>query len=232
MNSNLQALHNKQLIWKGTHTQPKVETSLSGFDSLDQQLGGWPKTGLTEVRSPISIGELRLLTPFLQQQAKEGLIVFINPPAEISSQYLAYHQIPISQVMVLTPEKENGALWAAEQCLKSGACKTVMLWHPELEIHQAKRLQVASETGQCAHFVFPQNNHALSLPIPLSIELSSHQQGIEVSVTKRKGGWSPTPFIVDMRQTWHYVAQQEKRLASRTTMGEVVHFPRQWQHRA
>ncbi len=232
MNSQLQALHNQQLIWKGSQALSKVATTASGFEALDNQLGGWPKSGLTAIHSPISIGELRLLTPFLQQQTKQGLVVFINPPANLSSHYLRHHQIPVSQVIVITPKDEKDALWAAEQCLKSGPCNVVILWHSKLEIHQTKRLQVASENGDCAHFVFLQSERSLSLPIPLSIALTHHTQGVMLSVTKRKGGWSPTPFVVDMRHKWRYVAELEQRLANQPKRGEVVHFPGQWQHRA
>jgi hypothetical protein len=112
---------------------------------------------------------------------------------------------------MIFPKTENEALWAAEQCLKSGCCGSVILWHPSLEVHQARRLQVASETGECLNFLFKtEQKHQMSLPISLSMQLSPDTNGIKVDIHKRKGGWLKSSFSINMLSRWSQLKQDNK----------------------
>ncbi|WP_375753400.1 translesion DNA synthesis-associated protein ImuA [Vibrio sp. HN007] len=204
MNVLTDLIDNRKLLWKGSEQKPTTEMTSSGYKEMDRQLqGGFPKHGVVELLSETGIGELRLLTPYIRENSQSKLSVFINPPAYLCAEYLEQQKIDLNRVIMIHPKGDKEALWAAEQSLKSGACGSVCLWHPSLEVHQARRLQVASETGNCLHFFFrTEQKIQVTLPISLSMTLKAIEQGLEVSVTKRKGGWLNSTFQIDMSKLW------------------------------
>jgi len=210
MHELIKNLQDRQLIWKGLQSTTLGSTTSTGYPQLDKQLdGGFPTHGVIEVESQQGIGELRLLTPYLAQQNSQKLAIFINPPGKIGAEFFSSQRIQLENILVIEPQRDLDALWAAEQCLKSGACHSVLLWGADLEIHQTKRLQAASETGKCLQFHFKATSHnQLSLPVSLSMKLSSHIQGLKVEVTKRKGSWSYGSFILDMNQNWPLLTEK------------------------
>ena len=210
MHELIKNLQDRQLIWKGLQSTTQGSTTSTGYPQLDKQLdGGFPTHGVIEVESQQGIGELRLLTPYLAQQKSQKLAIFINPPGKLCAEFFNGQNIPLENILVIQPQRDLDALWAAEQCLKSGACHSVLLWGADLEIHQTKRLQAASETGKCLQFHFKATSHnQLSLPVSLSMKLSSHAQGLKVEVTKRKGSWSYGSFILDMSQNWPLLTEK------------------------
>ncbi|MCW4444971.1 translesion DNA synthesis-associated protein ImuA [Vibrio splendidus] len=210
MHKLIKNLQDRQLIWTGLQSTTQGSTTSTGYSQLDKQLdGGFPTHGVIEVESQQGIGELRLLTPYLAQQKSQKLAIFINPPGKICAEFFSSQGIELENILVIQPQRDLDALWAAEQCLKSGACHSVLLWGSDLEIHQTKRLQAASETGKCLQFHFKATSHnQLSLPVSLSMKLSSHAQGLKVEVTKRKGSWSYGSFILDMSQNWPLLTEK------------------------
>ncbi len=210
MHELIKNLQDRQLIWTGLQSTTQGSTTSTGYSQLDKQLdGGFPTYGVIEVESQQGIGELRLLTPYLAQQNSQKLAIFINPPGKICAEFFSSQGIELENILVIQPQRDLDALWAAEQCLKSGACHSVLLWGADLEIHQTKRLQAASETGKCLQFHFKATSHnQLSLPVSLSMKLSSHAQGLKVEVTKRKGSWSYGSFILDMSQNWPLLTEK------------------------
>lgn len=210
MHELIKNLQDRQLIWRGLQSTTQGSTTSTGYPQLDKQLdGGFPTHGVIEVESQQGIGELRLLTPYLAQQNSQKLAIFINPPGKICAEFFSSQGIELDNILVIEPPRDLDALWAAEQCLKSGACHSVLLWGADLEIHQTKRLQAASETGKCLQFHFKATSHnQLSLPVSLSMKLSSHAQGLKVEVTKRKGSWSYGSFILDMTPNWPLLTEK------------------------
>ncbi|MCC5515848.1 translesion DNA synthesis-associated protein ImuA [Vibrio splendidus] len=210
MHELIKNLQDRQLIWTGLQSTTQGSTTSTGYSQLDKQLdGGFPTYGVIEVESQQGIGELRLLTPYLAQQNSQKLAIFINPPGKICAEFFSSQGIELENILIIQPQRDLDALWAAEQCLKSGACHSVFLWGADLEIHQTKRLQAASETGKCLQFHFKATSHnQLSLPVSLSMKLSSHAQGLKVEVTKRKGSWSYGSFILDMSQNWPLLTEK------------------------
>ncbi|MDH5917551.1 recombinase RecA [Vibrio splendidus] len=210
MHELIKNLQDRQLIWTGLQSTTQGSTTSTGYSQLDKQLdGGFPTHGVIEVESQQGIGELRLLTPYLAQQNSQKLAIFINPPGKICAEFFSSQGIELENILVIQPQRDLDALWAAEQCLKSGACHSVLLWGSDLEIHQTKRLQAASETGKCLQFHFKATSpNQLSLPVSLSMKLSSHAQGLKVEVTKRKGSWSYGSFILDMSQNWPLLTEK------------------------
>jgi len=192
-------------IWS-LNEQLSPDTYLSsGFAELDQLLaGGFPAHTVIELHSAVGIGELRLLLPcFTKTLAPGQFLVFIKPPLLIGCQMLQAAGISPSQVLILEPATTQDALWAAEQCLKSGCCRSVILWQATLSIAQLKRLQLCAQDGQSNLFIFRgQRQSQLSLPVALSLQLSPACQGLQVQVLKRRGGWPTAPRLVDMSTHW------------------------------
>ena len=217
MNDIINLLQRRNIVWRGSLQQDISKAQASEYSELDDKLaGGFPEHGVVDISAPQGIGEIRLLLPLLKKQ--RGLLVFINPPGHLCAEQLHHYGLDISQVLLVFCGKANDALWAAECCLKSGACGTVLIWQNVLEIHHVKRLQVASETGGCLLFLQrSRQQDSVSLPVTLGLSLSANDLGIDINIRKRKGGWPLSTFSVDMRQQWPALT------INRST--NVLHFP-------
>ncbi|WP_372627564.1 translesion DNA synthesis-associated protein ImuA [Arsukibacterium sp.] len=226
MSALLDQLARRQLVWHADSQRIAYQAVSSGYPELDQQLGGGlPATGLIDIQTQAGIGELRLLLPYLQQQQQsQRLLVFIAPPAELSADMLAGAGLDLNQLLVITPQTaqpqagdiniaqphsnakkvsaKQEALWAAEQCLQSGCCATVLLWPAAISLAQARRLQLAAEHGAASMVLFRNQSQALSLPVNLSVSLQADPQGLQLTVLKRKGSWPAAPFLINMQHTW------------------------------
>lgn len=191
---------------------PPAQQALAptGFAELDLLLGGgWPTQQVIELRTAFGIGEFRLLLPYLQQQARLGkLQAYINTPAQLHAPFLSSQGLPLWQLLDVRAQ-DRDALWAAEQCLKSGCCSTVLLWQHALDIARLKRLQLAAAAGQAELFLLrPAGQAQLSLPVGLSLALSPADQGIEVRVLKRRGGWPGARQLVNFSARWPRLIKQ------------------------
>lgn len=206
-------------IWSLNDAPYSTQTlAPTGFAELDVLLGGgWPTQQVIELRTEFGIGEFRLLLPYLQQQATQPkLQVYINAPALLHAPFLTSQQLPLCQQLdVRAPEKD--ALWAAEQCLKSGCCSTVLLWHQTLNIARLKRLQLAAAEGQAELFLIRQQAPSqLSLPVGLSLALTAAPQGIDVRVLKRRGGWPGAQQCVNFTKRWPRLVQAQAQAHKQT----------------
>lgn len=201
---SLEELTRRQLVWRGGASL-KVDSRPTGLKLLDQKLGGgFPTSGIIDVQSLQGIGELRLLLPLLAEpepQEQPRLCSFIAPPAELNAEALMGLGLPVAQALVIKPRKPSEALWAAEQCLKSGACRAVLLWHKNMSLHQARRLQLASQEGRAQLYLL-REAHAQALPVSLSLRLSAQARGLNISIPKRRGGWPVAEFALDMQNQW------------------------------
>ncbi|WP_250658610.1 translesion DNA synthesis-associated protein ImuA [Alkalimarinus coralli] len=217
MSDLIDLLARKQLVWKGHQTQPKQNTQSCGYPILDEKLaGGFPATGVVNIRSPLGIGELRVLMGTLSTQSR--LLVFINPPGSICAEFFYHQGYDLKKLLIINSRRKNEALWAAEQCLKSGACGAVLLWQNVQEIHQIKRFQMACEEGDCVQFIMsPPTQNITSLPVSLNMQLTPHTQGLGVSITKRKGGRAIPEFALDMSADWPALCCGKAN--------NVIHFP-------
>lgn len=200
MAPQLDELENQGLIWRGSSASRPLQPRASGWQELDQRLGGgWPGNGVVSVKTALGIGELRLLYPAVRQD--QGLIVFIAPPYELNAEGLACAGLDLSRILLLRPANNKEALWAAEQCLQSGACQWVCLWQKTLASSLARRLQLAARKGQATHFLFLQNEQK-ALPVDLNLELSAQAQGLRLAVPRRRQGASLAAFTLTMAERW------------------------------
>lgn len=206
MKPTIDGLKNKRLLWQASQVGAAQKTLPSGFEVLDKHLqGGLPEQGVVDVSTAIGIGELRLLLPsfVLRQQSSERLLVFIAPPVHLNGPMLLKLGFDLSRILIIEPQNAKDALWSAEQCLKSGCCDGLFLWQQSLAIHQAKRLQFAAETGGALSIIVRQKtNEHFSLPVSLTMNFTAAPEGINVTVTKRKGGSHSEPFVVNMVKVW------------------------------
>jgi hypothetical protein len=199
---SLDALLDEQRVWKGRTSAPPRSPYPSGHPALDRALpsGGWPASALTEILILADgSGELRLLWPSLARLSAGGeRIVLVAPP------YVPYPHawqaagVDLQQLVVIEASPRD-ALWAAEQCLRSGSCGAVVCWPGMVDDRALRRLQVAAETGQTLAFACRPSQAAINpSPAALRIVLDSRPQ--QLRVLKCRGGLapvSPIPFPTD-----------------------------------
>ena len=174
-------------------------TGHAGLDALLPQ-GGWPKRALTELLLPADgLGELGLLMPTLARlSAAGGTVALIAPP------YIPYAPawqaagVELAQLQVVQAAPRD-ALWAFEQCLRSGACAAVVGWPRTADERALRRLQVAADSGECLGFALRDRRHAANpSAAALRLEAVPDAQGrTHWQVRKCRGGPAPAqPFAL------------------------------------
>lgn len=188
-------------LWRGQPAARTVaEARPTGFAALDAALpgGGWPVAALSEVLLPADgVGELRLVWPALAALSRDaGTIALVAPP------YLPYAPawqaadvaLPALQVVQAAPRE---ALWAAEQCLRSGACAAVLCWPDKADDRVLRRLQVAAETGRALGFAFRPQRAACN-PSPAALRIAIDTAPRQLRVLKCRGASvPPAPIAFD-----------------------------------
>lgn len=203
----LDTLLSDRRVWRGrTAAALPAPTQPTGHAALDAVLpwGGWPEASLTELLLPADgIGELRLLLPTLARLTQAGHdIAIIAPP------YLPYpagwRQAGVDFAHVhLVEAMPRDALWASEQCLRTGGLSAVLSWPMQADDRALRRLQVAADTGGAMGFVF-REARAERNPSPAALRIaidSSSPDGrpAQLRVLKCRGGIAPArplPFPI------------------------------------
>ena len=195
----------------------------TGHAALDALLpqGGWPRRALTELLLPADgVGELSLLLPTLSRATQDGArVVLVAPP------YLPYAPawqaagVDLSQLCIVEAGARD-ALWAFEQCLRSGACAAVLGWPQQADARALRRLQVAADSGQCLGFALRDRRHAANpSPAALRLEAVRAEQGIAWQVRKCRGGPVPAmPFVAG-------TGKDPSRLASEISARRALDTP-------
>ncbi|MFG0420361.1 translesion DNA synthesis-associated protein ImuA [Pseudomonas sp. zjy_8] len=190
-------------VWRGqVVSAPSPSNPSTGHAVLDAALpgGGWPAAALSEVLTAATgIGELRLLWPTLARltQANER-VVLVAPP------HLPYPQawqdagIDLRHLSIIRAQARD-ALWAAEQCLRSGSCGAVLCWLHQADDRALRRLQVAAATGQTLAFAYRPLEEAAN-PSPAALRLAVESQPARIRVLKCRGGLAPARPIA---APWH-----------------------------
>jgi cell division inhibitor SulA len=194
----LETLFAAQTLWHaGRSAKIGGEGEPTGHAALDALLpqGGWPRRALTELLLPADgVGELELVFPTLARLTRAGQpVVLIAPP------YIPYAPawqaagVDLSQLQIVEASPRD-ALWAFEQCLRSGACAAVLGWPAQADPQSLRRLQVAADSGDCLGFAFRDRRHlANASPAALRIEhvVDQHAAG-QWQVRKCRGGQLPS----------------------------------------
>lgn len=195
-----QLLQQRADLWRGNRhpvaAPPGVPTGHAELDGLLAG-GGWPRGAVTEilVAGP-GMGGLRLLMPALARLSVEaGWIAFVAPPLLPYAPALAARGVALERLLVIRPETAEGALWAAEQALRSAACRAVLGWPAAIAPVALRRLQLAAEAGSAAAFLF-RSPDAAAQPSPAALRLAVRPtaEGWQVEVLRRRGGWRAEPI--------------------------------------
>ena len=197
MNPSLQRLLQRPDIWRPRDRRPAGNNAGSGaatgFCDLDRALhgGGWPRAALSELLTDgISIGELRLLTPFLATLAERQLWqLWINPPFIPYAPALVQHGIDPTHLIVIRAEARQ-QLWACEQALRSAACGAVLYWpSAALRYGELRKLQVAAGGQHCVGFLLrAARSTQQTSPAALRLQLSADDAHLNVQILKQRGG--------------------------------------------
>jgi len=186
----LETLFNAGRVWKGRPTAPAASPQPTGHAMLDAALpgGGWPEAALTEILiAAQGVGELQLLWPTLARLSAAGeRIVLVAPPHVPYPQAWQNAGVDLRQLAVIQAG-ERDALWAAEQCLRSGSCGAVLCWPQQADDRALRRLQVAAETGQTLAFAYRPLKEAIN-PSPAALRIAVEARPAQLRVLKCRGG--------------------------------------------
>jgi cell division inhibitor SulA len=195
----LEGLLAQRRVWKGhARSTVAVAPQSTGWDELDAALptAGWPEAALSELLLPADgMGELQLLWPALARlsQRKDAVIALVCPPYRPYPPAWHAAGVRLSALQVIAADNPREALWATEQCLRSGACSAVLGWPRQADDRALRRLQVAAETGQAPGFVFRPMKAAAN-PSPACLRILLEAPG-RLRVLKCRGGLPPTQAI-------------------------------------
>ncbi len=225
-------------LWHADHlSRPTHRTCGTGFPALDQALpgGGWPTHGLTEVlQAPPQPGqplaEWRLLLPGLRRVVRPGLpLVMIGPPWSPHAPGLQQAGLDARALVWVQAQSMNERLWAAEQLIKgpgaSGGLGSVMVWLPQAQPAQVRRLQTWALRCDAPVFVLRPlrvRDDASAAPLRVMVSLEDAST-LQVAVLKRRGpvheGRIALPAWPPGLDAW---AQQRAQTAARQVPLPVV----------
>jgi hypothetical protein len=194
LNDAIRSLLGHPGLWlgDGSDAAPGEGIVSTGLAPLDDLLpgGGWPLGSVTEILpAREGVGDVRLLVPVLADLSRDGRrIAWIDPPHIPYPPALAAAGVAPSRVLLVCAGVGRDRLWAAEQCLRSGACGAVLLWPRECDNQSLRRLQLAAEKGGGLGFLFrAQRAAAAPSPAALRLRLAPAPGGIAVEVVKGRG---------------------------------------------
>lgn len=189
--ASLDVLLQQNKVWKGRSAIRTTPAQPTGHARLDALLpgGGWPQAALSELLlREHGSGELHVLWPVLARLSRAGeRIVLIDPP------YIPYAPawlaagVDLRQVTVLRCSHPKNALWAMEQCLRSGSCGVVLGWPARSRDSELRRLQVAAASGETLGFVCRPFSAAVNAS-PAALRLLVEDATPRVRVLKSRGG--------------------------------------------
>ncbi|MBD9368635.1 translesion DNA synthesis-associated protein ImuA [Xanthomonas sp. XNM01] len=169
-------------VWRARQAPSGGDGEPTGHAALDTVLpqGGWPRGALTELLLPADgIGELGLLLPALARMtAAGGRVALVAPPHVPYAPAWQAAGVELGQLEVIDTDPRQ-ALWAQEQCLRSGACEAVLGWPPGGDDRALRRLQVAADSGDCCGFVLRDRRHAANAS-PAALRLLAEDGGWRV----------------------------------------------------
>ena len=188
------ALLEQRRVWKG-RPPPRVAGGVAtGHAALDAVLpaGGWPEAALSEILIPADgVGELRLLWPALARLSRAGeRIVLVAPPYLPFAPAWQAAGVDLRRLEVVQAGSERDALWATEQCLRSGSCGAVLCWPLKADDRTLRRLQVAAEAGRTLGLA-TRPLAAARNPSPAALRIAIDARPAQLRVLKCRGGLAP-----------------------------------------
>lgn len=177
----------------------------SGWPALDAELigQGWPRPGLTEILCDhVGVGEVSLLLKALRTTAQSTRhnageaphLLWVLPVRQPWIPYapgLAQAGIALEHLAIVRAKSTEEALWAAEQGLKSKACRGVLLWLGGAYCSplSLRRLLQSAIAGEAAAWVI-RPLAAAATPSPAGLRIALHPQAngqLRLDLLKRRG---------------------------------------------
>jgi hypothetical protein len=208
----LDAILQRQPIWRGGSLARHLSALATGFNALDAELpgGGWPRQALTEVLGDEhGIGELGLVLPALATVTSAGhRAAWIAPPHVPYAPALAAAGADLVNLLIVRPQSRRDALWAMEQALRSGSCHALIIWLPRVRYAELQRLAVAAEAGCAAAFIF-RPLAAATESSPACLRLALEPAGLElgVRIVKRRGAPRAAPLHLPLKRPFHVLGR-------------------------
>ena len=207
----LEAVLHRHPVWRGGGVAQSAARAVStGHAALDRELpgGGWPAGALTEILCPRQgIGELQLVLPALAALSRAGgRIAWLAPPHLPYAPALAAGGLRLEFLTVVRAPGRRDTLWAAEQVLRAGACRALLMWLPRAGYGELRRLALAAEAGAAVAALFrpPQAAQEAS-PAPLRLALEPADGQLAVRILKRRGAQLAAPLCLSIPRPLHAV---------------------------
>lgn len=185
-------------LWKGRSTRLAPAAHPTGHAALDAVLpgGGWPAAAVSEILHAVEgVGEISLAWPALARLSQAGeRIVLVAPPHLPFAPAWQAAGIVLERLHRVNAATPKDALWAAEQCLRSGSCGAVLGWFRQADDRALRRLQLAAESGRTLALVWRPMPTA-SLPSPAALRIALDGASSTLRVLKCRGGVPPTQPI-------------------------------------
>jgi cell division inhibitor SulA len=194
----LNTLFHQRQVWTGHAAPWDGKRQSTGYTALDSRLptAGWPDAALTELLiAHDGIGEVRLLWPTLARLSQDGQrVVLVAPPYLPFAPSWQSAGMALPQLQVLDVASPRDALWASEQCLRSGSCGAVVCWPFTADDRALRRLQVAAESGGSLAFAY-RPLQAAHNPSPAALRIAIDARPAQLRVLKCRGGLPPAQPI-------------------------------------
>ena len=203
-------VHLSDAVWRADSLACAAGVTVaSGHVVLDAQLpgNGWPVGGMCEIlQAHGEHNEWRLLLPALKRAAgviaPPSPVMLVGAPhvpfgPGLSAQGLDARQLV--QVLATAPDER---LWTAEQSLRCAAVQAVLVWLPQAQADQLRRLQMAAHTNCKLLFVMrPAQARCESSPAVLRLLLASQPQSdaLLLHILKRRGRPLEQPLLLSAR---------------------------------
>lgn len=198
-NPSIDAVLRDPRIWRGAANEYDVPYVPSEHAALDAALPhhGWTQGAMTEILFDLDgIGELDLVLPALARLTQQRRhVVFVAPPYLPYAPALFACGVDLGFLHCVETSSDIEALWAAEQCLRSGVCAAVLCWPRQATDRTLRRLQVAAEFGNALGFAF-RASRAAANPSPAATRIQLHaEQGTRLRILKCRGANPPARVI-------------------------------------
>lgn len=190
----IDALLHQRRIWRGRPADLPPGSQPTGYAGLDAALpaGGWPDAALVEILIPADgVGELQMLWPTLARLSQAGeRIVLVAPPYLPFAPAWQCAGVDLRHLQIVQVETPRDALWATEQCLRSGSCGAVLCWPRDVDDRALRRLQVAAESGRSLAFA-TRSLDAAQHASPAALRIAIDAEPAQWRVLKCRGGLAP-----------------------------------------
>jgi len=137
------------------------------------------------------VGEFTLLLPAMAALTQQQQwIALVAPPYTPYAPALVNAGVALERLLVINPDDQKNAYWAAEQLLRSAVFSSVVLWAEKTsDERRQRRLQLAAEQGKAwAVCYLPHHAAKTSSPAGLRIVMQKDHTGLQANIIKNRGG--------------------------------------------